>query len=626
MKQLYSYDLFDTCLVRTCGEPKHVFDILATKILGNDSDISTRNDFVLIRMNAERKAREILITDGNEEISLIDIYHFCEFHGITNLDKTTIMAMELEIENQVILPIEKIRKEIEQLVKNGAKVVYISDMYLPIDFITRKLKELGFYVNHNIYLSSDIRKVKSTGHLFDYVAKINKVKTQNWIHVGDNKYADYIIPKKKGIKAKLIKHKYNLYESLGKDLMQNGLDPNAGYAFSLSKAIRLSLPDTPNNSFASTFIAPMFVSYVYQILNDSRNRGINHLFFLARDGYILYHIALEFSKLFPDISLSYLYVSRQALYMAGLDELNAKKVKDAMPYLKNERIDKILYDLHMSSFSFSYPSIEELNGEQIIDILFEDELFVQELKNKHKEQNLNIIKYFENEGLTKGRCATVDVVGSRRCQNALNRILNRNNYPEAFAYYFEVTCSRITDGKPYLSMNYQENVIGTALYNHASQALYEQFFAISNQNRTIEYQKRKDNSIVPIFEADYLSDDYKQRIFNINKSICTTYARHFAIRCETNTHLIIQTAQKVFSFFCYVPKKEYLLAIESFRCTGSGEANEILLDKRGLLYTLTHIKRFFRWPEGQLIYCSGFFYPLILFLLKYRYRRKKITK
>ena len=30
MKQLYSYDIFDTCMVRTCGEPKHVFDILAS--------------------------------------------------------------------------------------------------------------------------------------------------------------------------------------------------------------------------------------------------------------------------------------------------------------------------------------------------------------------------------------------------------------------------------------------------------------------------------------------------------------------------------------------------------------------------------------------------------------------
>lgn len=623
MKALYSYDIFDTCLVRTCGEPKHVFDILATKILGKGSDISTKSDFVLIRMNAEREARKKLILEGNEEITLKDIYNFCDFSIITNLDNNKIMAMELEIEDQVLMPVERIRKEIEKLVEKGAQVVYISDMYLPLDFISRKLKEFGFHVNKNIYLSSDIRKAKNTGHLYDYVAKQTKTNINSWRHIGDNKYSDYIIPKKKGIKAILIKHAYNQYEALGKSYTKNGFWPNAGYAFSLSKAIRLSLPNSPNNSFASTFVAPMFVSYVYQILCDSRKRGIKHLFFLARDGYILYYIALEFAKYFPDISLSYLYVSRQALYMAGLNEINAKCVKDTMPYLKNEKIEKILYDLHLSSFNFSCLPIGELNGEQILDKLFENESFVQELKNKHKEQNDNIIKYFEHEGLTKGQCATVDVVGSRRCQNALNRILNRYNYPEAFAYYFEVTWSRITDKKPYLSMNYQENVIGTTLYNHASQALYEQFFAISDQNRTIEYQKRKDNSIMPIFEADYLSDNYKQKIFSINKSICTTYARHYIIGCDTNPISIIQAAQRAFTLFCYVPQKEYLLAIESFRCTGSGEANEILLVKKSLIYTITHIKQFFRWPEGQLIYSSGVFYPIVLFLLKFRYNRKR---
>ena len=157
MKALYSYDIFDTCLVRTCGEPKHVFDILATKVLGKGSDISTKSDFVLIRMNAEREARNELILEGNEEISLKDIYHFCDFSIITNLDNNEIMAMELEIEDQVLMPVERIRKEIEQLVEKGAQVVYISDMYLPLDFISRKLKEFGFHVNKNIYLSSDIR-------------------------------------------------------------------------------------------------------------------------------------------------------------------------------------------------------------------------------------------------------------------------------------------------------------------------------------------------------------------------------------------------------------------------------------------------------------------------------------
>jgi hypothetical protein len=307
--------------------------------------------------------------------------------------------------------------------------------------------------------------------------------------------------------------------------------------------------------------------------------------------------------------------------MAGLDEPSANCVKESLPYLRNEKINRILYELHLSSYDYSSLSIDGLNGEQIIDILFNNESFVEEFKSKYDEQNKYIINYFEQERLTEGNCATVDVVGSRRCQKALNNILIRNHYPEAFSYYFEVTCNRITEYEPYLAMNYQENVINTKLYNRASQPLYEQFFAITNHKRTIEYRERG-GKVEPIFEDDFISEEYKQKIFEINKDVCTMYARHYANKCIENPTTVIQTSQRVFAYFCYVPRKEFLKAIESFRCTGSGEPNETLLNKRSLLYSILHIKQFFRWPEGQLIYSSGWLYPIVLLLLKYRYRKK----
>lgn len=622
MKQLYSYDIFDTCLIRTCGEPKHVFDILAADVLGKDADISAKIDFSLLRMDAERKARKELTNGNNEEITLDDIYRFCDFSKITSVDNKTIMSKELDVEDRVLMPVYKIRDEIEHLVQKGATVIFISDMYLPETFICNKLNEFGFYVNHNIYLSSTIKKTKSSGNLYNFVLNQLGINCAQWIHTGDNPISDIEVPKRIGIKANLIKHEYNQYELMAKEMIRNGSKPIADFPISLSKAIRLSLPDTPHNLFASTFIAPMFVSYVYSILCDSRKRGINHLFFIARDGYILYQIAKEFKSQFPDINLSYLYASRQALYMAGLSETSAKCVKESFPYLKNENISKILYELHLPSYDYSFLSIEGLNGEQIIDSLFNEKSFVEQLKRKHQEQNDYIITYFEQEGLTKGHCATVDVVGSRRCQKALNSILERRHYPKAFAYYFEATWCRITDYEPYLAMNYQENVISTRYYNRASQPLYEQFFAITNQKRTVEY-KNCNGKIEPVFEKDFISEEYKQKIYETNRINCISYAKHYADGHIENPTMIIQTIQKAFAYFCHVPRKEFLLAIESFMCTGSGEANEVLLNKHSLLYTITHIKQFFRWPEGQLVYSSGWLYSLIIRFLDFRYKRKQ---
>lgn len=620
MKKLYSYDIFDTCLVRTCGEARNVFNLLATKVLGLQANISAKNDFALIRMNAEKKAREEIIHGCQEEVTLNDIYTYCDFSSLTNLQNEAIMAMELEIEKEVLLPVSKIKKEINDLVSKGMVVIYISDMYLPLEFITEVLSNTGFYVNNNIFLSSSIGKTKSSGHLFDHVHTNQNISYSQWQHTGDNIITDHYIPKKKGIKTVLIKHIYNQYESIGIDYIQNGLSLNTNYPFSLSRAIRLSMPDTPNHIFASTFIAPMFVSYVCQILYDAQSKGIKHLFFLSRDGFILYNIAKEFSTQFPEIRLSYLYVSRQSLYMAGLNEVSADCIKKELSYLNKETISRILYDLHLPTFDYSNLSIDGLDGEHIIDLLFKNELFVKQLKNKHSEQNINIIKYFKQEGLLEGHCATVDVVGSRRCQNAINSILHRNNYSEVFSYYFEVTWYRTTDYQPYLAMNYQETVVNSRLYNRATQPLYEQFFAISDHNRTIEYYDNN-GTIEPVFEKDYISDEYKDKIYSINESVCTSYARHYITENTYQPIMIIQAAQKAFTHFCYVPTKELLLALESFRCTGSGETNEYLLSKHNILYAITHIKKYFRWPEGQLIYSSGIFYPIIYAYLKFRLKK-----
>jgi predicted HAD superfamily hydrolase len=573
-------------------------------------------------MNAEREARRVCINENNEEIIINDIYDFCDFSSITNTNKTIIMQTELDIEEEVLLPVEKIRKEIDQYVKLGIPVIYLSDMYLSKDFIEKTLIKKGFYVNHNIFVSSEIKKTKSTGHLYNHIEKELHFEKRYWLHSGDNTIVDYKIPRHLGIKAKLVNNSYNLYEMIGKRFLTNGTNSLSGYVFDLSRAIRLSLQDTPTTLFASTFVAPMFVSFVYEIMCESKKRGINHLFFVARDGYILYQIAKEMENHFPTIKLSYLYASRQALYMAGLMDISPEHIKIAMPHLEQKNIEGILYELHLPSFDYSHLSISDKNGMQIIDILFSDKPFVKAFTQKYKEQNNYIIKYFEQEGLSNGNCAIVDVVGSRRCQAAINNILARNNYPKVFAYYFEVTWCRITNFEPYLSANYQEIVINSPFYNRASQPLYEQFFAITNQKRTVEYQYCGDK-IVPVFENDFISEKYKQEVYETNRDVCLNYAKHYIGECHNKMPIAaIQAAQKAFAVFCHIPRKEFLKALESFRCTGSGEANEILLNKKSLIYVIFHINQFFRWPEGQLIYSSGWLYPLIRYMLKMRFLKK----
>ena len=104
MKRLYSFDIFDTCLVRSCRNSTNVFHILANTILGNNCETSQKEDFVLTRINGEKKARNTLINHENEEVTLEEIYDFCDFSLLTKVDKLTILRKEIEVEKEVLLP------------------------------------------------------------------------------------------------------------------------------------------------------------------------------------------------------------------------------------------------------------------------------------------------------------------------------------------------------------------------------------------------------------------------------------------------------------------------------------------------------------------------------------------
>ena len=71
MKTVYSFDVFDTCLVRTCGFAHNVFDLLAIEVLGHDKPESWLAEFALIRTKGEEEARR----KKAEEITLEDIYN-----------------------------------------------------------------------------------------------------------------------------------------------------------------------------------------------------------------------------------------------------------------------------------------------------------------------------------------------------------------------------------------------------------------------------------------------------------------------------------------------------------------------------------------------------------------------
>ena len=68
--------------------------------------------------------------------------------------------------------------------------------------------------------------------------------------------------------------------------------------------------------YSKKIVGPVMFSYVEWIIDQAKKRNIDRLYFLARDGFLLYEIAKRICKAREiDIDCRYLYCSRQSLRM-----------------------------------------------------------------------------------------------------------------------------------------------------------------------------------------------------------------------------------------------------------------------------------------------------------------------
>lgn len=603
MGVIYSYDIFDTVLVRTCGNPYVVFDILAKECL-HEAEMTQLMDFAFERREGEKRARQAYVRDGREDVTMDQIYSCCDFSMWTDLSKEEIMRRELLIEKDVLVPVKSIQTEIDAHRKDGDKIVFISDMYLSHEFVYQVLKNCALlYDGDSLYVSSSVGLSKEKGGLYEYVKQKEGVAYSSWHHKGDNKHSDFDIPRQLGISASLVTHAPTYYEKLmyGRAYSCQSFDVQSMAA--ISKAMVLRYGHDPYTLFAADFIAPVFVPYVYSVLQDARRRGIQHLYFLARDGYIFYKIAEQFSSLFPDIELRYLYVSRNSLYLPGIDKVGFDELEHIFQPLKWQKILDILDRLHIPDYDYSSFDFANKDGEQILRTLLDDPHFVDMVNERKREQTELCLRYFEQQGLTRSNSAIVDLRGTRRCHVFINKILAGRNH--VFGYYWEVQGNR-ERGNDYVALNFGERYKDNWNCHFELYDLFEQYFCITSQKRTSGY-KEEDGMVIPVFEEERISQEYKEKVSAVNQSVCGEFARHYSRTILTMSgEELSGVAMSVFSDFIVAPDVRYLKALEGLELSESKQRSSKLLVKRGAFES----KRETIWYMGNRIYNS--FFPCLL--------------
>lgn len=531
----YSFDIFDTCLVRKCGAPENVFDILSYKAFKHSVPESVRQAFVVERKNAEIKA-------FNNFLSLEQIYAAFSLAHIDLRSKNELIKLELETEMQVLSPVGSMRTHIERLREKGHQIIFISDMYLPEEFIRQILEETSFFMpNDHIYVSGTRGAWKYSGELFKVIHKELGISYNKWHHTGDNRQSDKKIPDHLGIHTKIINHRFSPGQQIMFDIPC--LSYNwPGIMAGLSKAILLEeINQQPHKYLFVDICLPFFVSYTIRILQQCKKDQIKKLYFCARDAYILYKIAQRLQDSFPGIEFQMLFISQKSLYEGNQE--NALKYFISVGLANHEERSTRIVDIRTSG------------------------------------KTLSVLNYILS---SNGYCEI-----SESCFELFGNIINNNAEK---IYYEQYT--------PYITRKNESKHLANHWY------IYELIFPLNNLKRTINYsndgcpifeRNRTSEVMVPELEKtilwrDKVADKYVEYYINMEGVL------------PHSDEIFNNIAIKNLSTFLSIPDKKYVAGLDGILAYNQQTDEWVPYVKHSIMFGWLAYRKKVMWHKGTWAY------------------------
>lgn len=321
---LYSFDLFDTLITRDTATPRGIFAIMQAQLQHERRFAPWLCDnFYDLRLDAERMAYLQARSAKFEEISLDGIYRALRLTGLVNgQEAEELMAMERATELRHVRPVAANLARLKSLLRDGKRVVLISDMYLDAPSIRQMLRKVDPELARlPLYLSSECGGSKENGRLFAFVREREHADYATWTHFGDNERIDVNAAHALGIVAvhlpaePLRAHELSLVDAAPEEAFVQ-------LSVGASRNLRLDRAERPGwFDIGAGMGALLLVPYVRWLLAESVRRGFRHLYFIARDGFVLKRIAdavIASERL--DLATTYLYGSRRAWRLPCLAE------------------------------------------------------------------------------------------------------------------------------------------------------------------------------------------------------------------------------------------------------------------------------------------------------------------
>jgi FMN phosphatase YigB (HAD superfamily) len=434
----YSFDVFETVIIRAVSPPEAVFFWLALELR---EEFDARLDaaaFARARMEAEVAAFKKL----GPAYTLADIYETMSAQERLMLSTRELCDREEEMELKLACPVPSAVKEVQRLHAEGNQVVFVSDTYLPKRIVSRMLHKVGALVpGAQVHVSNEHGVFKIKGRLFQKLSAMGALGQGPVLHTGNSHEADVRGARRAGIPAR-----YSPEGNSNEDerTLENGLWDVPFLSSILagsSKRSRLESDSSPVQRIASDVAAPTLLLFLLWIIRQTREKGIGRVYFLARDGYLLHRMALlgQHAGWFPDMEFRYLAASRRSwlLPIHGLsalgwlfDNFQGMNLKRLAARLGID-VEDILEALPARVVDERTLSVDEVKG--LLDLPRVEAL----VEARVLAERTLLHKYFDQEGLFDREPSVVVDIGWRgTLHEALCACLAERKLPPVQGLYF----------------------------------------------------------------------------------------------------------------------------------------------------------------------------------------------
>lgn len=531
MSKYYLFNVFDTLVTGKVGVPHHIHIQTGIEIQDKiESDIEPEL-FANSRIEAEKQ----FIKKNGYTPDIFAIYsEISEKLEISDEITGKILETELKIELDNSLPVKTNINFLNIVRNDGGRIIYLSDKCYDKDFIKKILVKLDIYrEGEHIFITSDYGMNSQNRGFFSAIRKELGINEHELIHVGDDTDAGKtgdILPGISGLHLQELN--LNRYEKYLIDISTR-YELSSGSILKYSKLAGASryarLQRTDENrciyDVAASVAAPFLISFISHVLEKATGKTI---YFIARDGYILHRIAEKLNEGNKyDVELKYLYLSREVMVLANLNDMDYEKYIQYLKTLFAHEKFSYLLDL----FSIDKKSLKNLNladadlnqaissfGEKFIDDFFNEDIVKQSILRESRLRKKRIVAYLEREGLLDDQPVTiVDSGWYLTIHNLLAGFLKNAGKSPPEGFYFginESANSSVRNGPKHGYLwNFRKN---HSTLKVSGIGLLLEVFCSAPHGRTYDYELNE-KTVQPLLdshEIEYLSEWGVQDLIN----------------------------------------------------------------------------------------------------------------